>query len=173
MNTLLASSSGLNGLTIQDYIKPQQSDPTSPYSTAEQSLTDQAKQILASPPTSSAQAAASRSSLASAYRSWEKAMWEAAGDTLAGQISQTEDSYRPVRRWLKDERSKPASCSEWMGYTLEPTRKAGGKERFSRLVRRIEQYDSLRQRCAADITPQQAARAPQPGGRTQGQRNDQ
>lgn len=163
MDSLLAQPAGVNGARISDYVKPQSADMDSDYTHRQDAFTDLAKAALAGKPSSPDQAADRATAITDAYRAWEDALWRAANDTLRNQLGQMDESYLPVRSWIKDHPDYPKVCRSWASTITDDGSKAQGRAGFDAQVRRVAAFDNGQRSCAAAMSPEQASRLPQKG----------
>ena len=145
MDSLLAQPAGVNGALISDYVKPQSADMDGDYTRRQDAFTDQATAI------------------SDAYQAWEDALWRAANDTLRGQLGQMDESYLPIRSWIKDHPGYPRSCRSWASTVTDDGSKAQGRAGFDAQVRRVAAFDQGQRSCAAAMSTDQASRLPQKG----------
>lgn len=163
MNGLLAEPAGLNGASVGDYVKPQSSDTDSEYTTRQNAFTDAAKTALAATPSSPEQAGKQASAVTSSYQAWQDALWRAANETLRGQLAQMDESYRPVRTWIKEHPGYPEPCRSWASTITEDGSKGADRRAFEAQVARVAAFDAGQKTCAAAMSPEQASRLPQKG----------
>lgn len=163
MDSLLAQPAGVNGARISDYVKPQSADMDGDYTRRQDAFTDLAKAALAGKPSSPDQAADQATAITDAYQAWEDALWRAANDTLHGQLGQMDESYLPIRSWIKDHPGYPRSCRSWASTVTDDGSKAQGRAGFDAQVRRVAAFDQGQRSCAAAMSTDQASRLPQKG----------
>lgn len=163
MDSLLVQPAGVNGAIISDYVNPQSADIDSDYTHRQDAFTDLAKAGLAGQPSSPDQAADQAPAIIDAYRAWEDALWRATNDTLRGQLGQMDESYLPVRSWIRDHPGYPQVCRSWASTITDDGSRAQGRAGFDAQVRRVAAFDNGQRSCAAAMSPDQASRLPQKG----------
>lgn len=159
MTDLLDTRLGVNDNTLRTEVAFQESDTGSSYYKSEQAFTDAVKQAGTEPPKDAAGADAACSRLDRLYADWQGQAWTAANSNLDSQIDQMMASAELGRSYLRQHKDYPASCSAYTRTTVA----TGGSTRkdIERKVEAIRAFNDAFNRCAADMSPEQASRMPQ------------
>lgn len=159
MSNLLGTDAGVNNNTIGEIVSMQEDDPDSPYSQAEQRLTDLIKTVQAGPadPT---QARSQCDQLDQAWSQWNTELWKAANDTLGDQVRQMEDGAAPGQNFIAGHPDYPQPCRAWAADRIEDW-KGTTEDDFHSLVAHVKQINTELDQCGTQMTQEQAAAMPQ------------
>lgn len=163
MDALLDSKAGVNNTIMSEQISYISGDPDSGYSRSETALTDAIKSDTTKEPSSPKEADEMCAGLDALYDRWQTQLWAAANEVLDAQIQDTLLMAEDGRKVIRADKTTPQSC---MRYADADVRTGGsGRADLERKVSQLKEINNLQMRCAADMTPEQAARMPQDLGK--------
>ena len=160
-HTLLAEPVGPHGETMAGLLTATQSTTNSTYNQAEYAFTDLYKQLLTNENTPSS-AGPTLNELDQAFSALQQAMWNAITLESGHLIDQDLRSATTALSVIRAQpRTLPESCQQWAATLVHTTIPASDRHDYEVMMREYRQWQTLRDQCASQISPSQAALLPQ------------